>query len=185
VAAWLAGGALRRGYDPVEQAISRLAESGAPTRVLMTAGFGGLAAGMLVAARPLARHVGRSAGLAIAGTALTTVGVALTPLHGDARNTPHTLFAVAGYGTLAAAPLLAAPCFGRTGRRRSAALSVLAGVASAALLTASGSSSASGLLQRAGLTVGHTWLAVTSGAIATGRLGPASSGAVTPAPRLQ
>lgn len=176
IGAWLVGGAVRSGYDPVEQAISRLAESGASTRGLMTAGFAGLAAGLLGASWPLGRHVSRPTGVALAATALATVGVALTPLRGDEANTPHTVFAVTGYATLAAAPLLAAASLTAAGRRRWAAASVIAGVTSAALLSATGSASAPGLLQRLGLTAGHAWVAVAAGAVATDRLRTRSGG---------
>ncbi|MGH9177487.1 MAG: DUF998 domain-containing protein, partial [Acidimicrobiales bacterium] len=118
LAAWAVGGVLRAGYDPMEQAISRLAETGASSRAMMTAGFTGLAAGFLAASAPLARHLSRPAGVSLAATALAAVGIALTPLRGDVANTPHTVFAVAGYATLAAVPLLAAPALDRTGRRR-------------------------------------------------------------------
>lgn len=170
VAAWAAAGALRPGYDPRSQPISRLAEQGSPTRVLMTAGFACLAGGLLAASRPLGAHFGRATGAAVAGTALATVGVALTPLHGDDPNLPHNLFAVAGYATLAAAPLLARRPLAGAGRQRWAALSGVAGVATAALLTATAGGSGTGLLQRLGLTAGQGWIAVAGAAVATGRL---------------
>jgi hypothetical protein len=42
VAAWLVGGLVADDYDPLQDAISRLAAEGAPTRPLMTAGLVGL-----------------------------------------------------------------------------------------------------------------------------------------------
>lgn len=170
LAAWATAGALRRGYDPVEQPISRLAEIGAPSRALMTMGLAGLATGFLAASGPLGRTAGRAAGLALAGTALATVGVVMTPLHGDDPNTPHAVFAVAGYATLAATPILAAPALAGTTRRGWPAASVVAGTVAAALLAATAGGAAPGLLQRLGLTVGHGWVAAASAAVATGRL---------------
>lgn len=168
--AWLAGGILRSGYDPVEQAISRLAESGSSTQVLMTAGFAGFSVGVLSAAPALARHVSRSAGLAAAMTALATAGVALTPLQGDGADTAHNVFAVTGYISLSAVPLLAAPSLAKRGLRKAALASVMTGAIGAAVLASTATGWSPGLLQRAGLTIGHTWLAVASAAVATGQL---------------
>jgi hypothetical membrane protein len=170
VAAWASAGVLRRGFDPVEQPISRLAETGSSTRTLMTLGLTGLAAGLLAASQPLGRYVGRATGVSLAGTALATAGVVLTPLHGSDANAPHRGFAVAGYATLAAAPIAAGPALARAGRRRWAVASLVAGTTAAALLSATAAGSATGLLQRAGLTVGHAWVVAASAAVATGRL---------------
>lgn len=167
--AWLAGGILRSDYDPVQQAISRLAETGASTRGLMSAGFVAFSAGVLIAAPALGRHVSRTAGIAAAATALATAGVALTPLHGDAANGAHNAFAVSGYATLAAAPLLAAGSLARRGFRSTSAFSAVTGVLTAVMLASTSTGWAAGLLQRTGLICGHAWLAVASAALATGR----------------
>ncbi|HUP70901.1 MAG TPA: DUF998 domain-containing protein [Acidimicrobiales bacterium] len=168
--AWLAGGILRSGYDPVEQAISRLAETGSSTQALMTAGFAGFSVGVLCAAPALARHVSRPVGLAAAVTAVATAGVALTPLHGDAVNTAHRVLAVTGYISLSAVPLLAAPSLAQRGLSRAALASAITAAVGAAVLAATATGWAPGLLQRTGLTIGHTWLAAASAAVATGRL---------------
>lgn len=170
--AWAIAGAVREGYDPVRQPISRLAETGSSSRPLMTAGIAALAAGFLAASRPMGRALGGLTGLAVAGTALATAGIALTPLDGHEPNLPHGLFAFAGYATLAAAPILAAPAFRDAGRRAGAVASVATGGAVAALLAVTAGDTSTGLFQRFGLTAGHTWVALTAGAIALGRLGP-------------
>ncbi|HUR24218.1 MAG TPA: DUF998 domain-containing protein [Acidimicrobiales bacterium] len=173
--AWLAAGMLRSGYDPVEQAISRLAETGASSRVLMTAGFAGFSLGVLAAAPAVARCLGHPAGIAAAATALATAGVALTPLPAGGTSTAHNVFAVAGYTTLAAVPLLGAAALARRGLRTVSAISAATGVLSGAVLASTASGWAPGLLQRTGLTLGHAWLALASAAVATGRIrGPAA-----------
>lgn len=174
--AWAVAGAVREGYDPVTQPISRLAETGSSTRPLMTAGMAALAAGFLAASRPMGRTLGGVTGLAVAGTALSAAGVALTPLHGQQPNLPHSLFALAGYATLAAAPVVAAPALRGAGRRFGALASLATGGAVGVLLTMTAGSHASGLFQRLGLTVGHAWVAVAAGAGALGRLGPPERG---------
>lgn len=170
--AWAIAGALRKGYDPVTQPISRLAETGSSSRPLMTAGLAALAAGFLAAGWPVGRTLGLRTGLAVAGTALATAGVAVTPLHGQDENLPHGLFAFAGYATLAAAPIIAAPALREAGRRAGALASVATGLGVAALLTMTAGNTATGLFQRLGLTAGHAWVAVTAGAVALGRLCP-------------
>ncbi|HVE46537.1 MAG TPA: DUF998 domain-containing protein [Acidimicrobiales bacterium] len=169
--AWLAGSIVRKGYDPVQQAISRLAEDGASTQGLMTAGFVGFSAGVMAAAPALARCLGRPAGVAAAATALATAGVALTPLRGDAANSAHNLFAVTGYATLAATPLLAARSLARRGLGAAAMASVGTGVVTAALLASTATGWSPGLFQRLGLTCGHAWVAWASAAVATRRIG--------------
>lgn len=168
--AWLAAGILRRGYDPVEQAISRLAETGASSRGLMTAGFVGFSTGVISASPVLASHLGRPAGVAAAATALATAGVALTPLNADVANPAHNAFAVIGYATLAAAPLVAAAPLARRGLRAASRTSAITGLLTAAVLASTAAGWSPGLLQRLGLTLGHAWLAVASAAVATGRL---------------
>lgn len=168
--AWLTGGILRSGYKPVEQAISRLAETGASSRTLMTAGFVGFSVGVLSASPALARHLGRPAGIAAAATALATAGVALTPLDADVANPAHNAFAVIGYATLAAAPLVAAAPLARRGLRAASRASAITGLLSAAVLASTATGWSPGLLQRLGLTLGHAWLALASAAVAMGRL---------------
>lgn len=179
VTAWLVGSVVADDYDPLQDAISRLAAEGAPTRPLMTAGL--VAFGVLVPVwartlggrleSPTLRWVVTTAGLA-------TLAVALLPLtqEGDTvQDTLHAVTAGIGYVAMAATPLVAAPLLRRRGHGRAAAASVLVGVVSAASLVATlmvGEDGAvgSGGFQRLGLTVVDLWHVVAAGAVLRGSL---------------
>lgn len=155
IGAWLTGGLLREGYDPVEQTISRLAEEGTATAPLMTAGF--VAFGVLVPAfatqlRPAALRVSAT----VAG--LGTLGVALTPLSAGGGTTVdrlHYLAAAVGYAGQVASPLVGATALPRAGLSR--ATGALAAAALAASLV---DDERAGLWQRLGLGVVDVWFVV-------------------------
>ncbi|HEX7166902.1 MAG TPA: DUF998 domain-containing protein [Acidimicrobiales bacterium] len=158
VAAWSTLGATADGYSPVDDAISRLAATGAPTRTAMTAGLLALAGGVGafgVSARAWLPGRGWIAALATAGA---TVAVAAIPLGSPARDTAHGVAASAGYATLAAVPLLTVRPLFRDGHRAAAAASAATGIATAACLVATAFVEQRGLLQRAGLTITHAWI---------------------------
>ena len=165
VSAWVAGGLLRRdeGYDPLHDAISRLAEEGASTRPLMSAGM--VAFGVLVPvwARALGDRLGSPALRRVVTTAgLATVAVAALPLTregGTSQDALHAVAAGVGYVAMAATPLVAAPLLRARGRTSAAAASVAVGVVSAAALVGSIAvgEQGSGGLQRLGLTVVDGW----------------------------
>ena len=172
VSAWAVGGALRDdGYDPLHDAISRLAEVGASTKPLMTAGF--VAFGVLVPvwARELGDRLGSAALRRTVTTAgLATLAVAALPLTREGGTTQDTLHAVAaggGYVAMAATPLVAAPLLRRRGQARAATASVAAGVVSAAALIGSVAvgEQGSGGLQRLGLGVVDVWHVVAASAV--------------------
>lgn len=168
IAAWSILGARTDGYRPVEQAISRLAASGAPPQVAMTAAMVGLGAGLVTfgtATRPV---LGRAASASVVASGLATFGVAATPLGAPARDLAHGVAATIGYATLAATPLLARGPFRRSWP------SIACGVATGASLVATAVAEPSGLLQRVGLTVGHVWVVVAAAVIATGNAAPNS-----------
>lgn len=151
VAAWVIGGFRRDdGYSPVHDAISRLAEVGAPTQPLMTAGF--VTFGVAVPAYAIGARdaLGTPAAAALVTAGLTTLGVAATPLGGDV-DTLHAVFAVSGYAAMAVAPVLA-------GRRRGALVSAVAAVC----LAATTLDVTHGLFQRLGLGVVDAWIVVTA-----------------------
>jgi hypothetical membrane protein len=152
VAAWVVGG-LRRGdgYSPVQDAISRLAEVGAPTQPLMTAGFVTFGVAVPAFAISARDELGPAATVALVAAGITTLGVAATPLGGDV-DTLHAVFAGTGYVAMAAAPLLAA----RT--RTTTIVSAIAAVA----LAATTLDAANGLLQRVGLGVVDAWIVATA-----------------------
>ena len=162
VAAWVVGGARTPGYSPVDQAISRIAEVGAPEQATMTAGFllyGGavLVGSLALRASPLARCWPFAA---LNGAA--TIAVAATPLErSPAVDALHSLAAAAGYVTIAALPLVAAPILRDLGHRRGAWASVALGSVAAAALVATNLTEANGLVQRIGLTAGDVWLVAT------------------------
>ena len=159
VTAWAVAGARTPGYSSVDDAISRLAEIGAPHRPLMTAGF--VVFGVAVPAFGLALRSElheSAAWLSAVGTGLATLAVAATPLREGGDDSAHAIAATAGYVTLAATPLLAAPHL--DGRARTVARAV--GILSAASLVATTVGPASGLFQRVGLTVVDAWLGITA-----------------------
>lgn len=163
VSAWLAGGARKRGYSPVDDAISRLAAIGASTRPLMTAGFVTFGVAVPVYALALRAAVPGPAWKLAAGTGVTTLLIAAFPLgHSSTIDSVHATVAVVGYLTLAATPLLAARPLAAGGHRRGARASVMVGVASGLCLAATTVGPVHGLLQRVGITVGDSWLAASA-----------------------
>jgi len=153
--AWAVTGASTPGYSPVRDAISRLAATDAPHRGWMTAGFVAFGLGVTsYSVVEMRRSVDGPAWLAAAGAGLATIGVALTPLGPGDSNPGHWAFAGAGYLGVALAPLLATP---RT--RWSVAAG---GVAAACLIATTVGDDVSGLFQRTGLTVAHTWIVASA-----------------------
>lgn len=167
IAAWAIGGLVRKGYSPRHDAISRLAEIGATTRPLMTAGFVIFAIGVGVFAIGARHTLPGWSWLALLATAAATLGVAAFPLGGPAGDITHGAFATAGYVTLAAAPLLAAPSLIARGARTVGIVSLLTGVAITALLAMTAVAPDHGLTQRLGLAVGDTWIVLAAVATRT------------------
>lgn len=179
VGAWLAGGLAADGYDPLVDAISRLAAEDAPTQPLMSAGF--VAFGVLIPvwARTLGARLDSTAlrgVVTVAGVA--TLAVAFFPLTeqgGTTQDGLHAVTAGTGYVAMVATPLVAAPLLLRRGQRRAAALSVAVGLVSAAslvgtLVAGEDGQVGSGGLQRLGLTVVDVWHVVTAAAVLRGAL---------------
>lgn len=156
VGAWLAGGLATDAYSPVEQAISQLAREGAPTRVLMTAGF--VAFGVLVPV--YAPQLPRGARAAATVSGLATLGVAALPLSragAQPVDAWHAVAAGTGYAGQVLAPLLGARALPLP--RVSYAVSALAAACLVGSVTAP---SLTGLLQRAGLTAVDVWFAAVA-----------------------
>lgn len=163
VAAWAIGGATTKGYSPVDDAISRLAATGADTRGLMTAGFVCFGVGVPVYGLTLRRELPGRAWLAAVASGSATLGVAAFPL--DVSSTidrVHGGFAVAGYITLAMVPLLASRTLWRQGHRRATAASLIVAMTSGACLAATAVGPAHGLFQRLGLTIVDGWLVASA-----------------------
>jgi hypothetical membrane protein len=170
VAAWAGSGAVTQGYSPVRDAISRLAATGAPTRVPMTAGFVCFGLAVPAYASALRDRVPGRAWVAAATTGVATLGVAAFPLDRSATTDAiHGGFATVGYASLALTPVLAARSLEVSGHRKSAAASAVAGMLCGAALAATVLGPAHGLFQRAGLTIGDLWLAVSALVILQGR----------------
>lgn len=162
VATWATLGAARAGYSPVEDAISRLAETGTTSRSAMTAGFVAYGVGLSGWAVALYRKAEGPVWVPAAVCAAATFGVAAVPLRPDAPGSLHAAMAVAGYAGLAAAPLVASVGL-RAAHPEAARVSVAVGSLTAGLLAASAVGlPAHGLTQRAGLTVGDAWVVLSS-----------------------
>jgi hypothetical protein len=126
----------------------------------MTAGFVAFGIGVPVYAQTLRRALPGRAWMTATATGLATLGVAAAPL--GRADTAHAVFAFSGYATLAATPLLAAPVFRRVGAETWARWSVVCGVGSAVLLSASTIDRWHGLTQRTGLGVTDAWIVATA-----------------------
>lgn len=163
VADWAVLGATRKGYSPVDDAISRLAELGSSARPAMTAGFVVYGIGLIGYGMALRRSLPGPAWLPAVGTGVATLGVAAFPLGTAVTGAIHAAFASLGYLGLAAVPLAVSRQLDARGHRAWSRLSVLAGGLSGAALVASVAvSPAHGLTQRIGLTIGDTWVAVSA-----------------------
>ena len=164
VAGWLVNGARTPGYDPLVDAISRLAAEGAPTRTAMTACL--VAFGVLVPvwARTLARELDRPALLPVVTVAgLATLAVAALPLTeqgGQLQDAGHAAAALTGYVAMAATPLVAASALPPGPRRAS----LVTGAVSALALLVS-VVTGSGGAQRLGLTVVDAWHVAVAGTV--------------------
>ncbi len=113
VGGWVVAGLARADYSAVDDAISRLAEVGAPNRWIMTAGFVVFGIGLPIYSRALRAAIDGPAWIAAGVCGVATLGVAAAPL--GAADTAHNITATLGYVSLAATPLLAAPVLHRRG----------------------------------------------------------------------
>jgi hypothetical protein len=151
ILAWSVLGSIRDGYSPIHDAISRLAELGAPHRELMTIGIVAFAAGAVAFAPVL----GGRGGIALATAGMASFGVAFFPCTercpgpGEATDTAHTLAAGIHYVALVAAPLLVSR------ERKALFVSVVAAIALGLHGIGVGPN---GLLQRIGLTTLDIWI---------------------------
>jgi len=141
VGAWAVSGAVTDGYSPARDAISDLAALGAPTRPWMTAGMVAFGVAMPVFARLLPRPAARAAIAAGVGT----LAVAALPLDPGTEVPAHAVAAGASYLALAGVPAFAG--------NAPVALAAL-GLLGASVVV----DGASGLLQRAGLTLVDVWI---------------------------
>lgn len=160
IGAWAVGSAVKDGYSPVSDAISRLAEQGASTQPLMTAGFLGFGLLAPLFARGLGQHVGsRTVQASITASAVGTLAVAALPLSaegGTSIDTWHAVAAGLAYAANVLGPIAVAPHLRtRAARRASYGLSA---AMTAALAGSVAFEDWTGLLQRAGLTMYDGWM---------------------------
>ena len=164
VVGWAVNGARTPGYDPLTDAISRLAAEGAATRTSMTACFVVFGVLIPVWARTLARELDRPALAPVVTVAgLATLAVAALPLTeqgGQLQDAGHAAAALTGYVAMAATPLVAARALPPSARRAS----VATGAVSAAALLVS-VVTGSGGAQRLGLTVVDAWHVVVASTV--------------------
>ncbi len=160
-AAWVVGGLVTPGFDPVRQSISQLQRDGTATGLFLTAAFVAFAGGALAVAPVVGRRVSRSARIALTLAAMATLGAAASPLgevRGGRQDSVHLGLGAVGYTALSVLPLLAAAAL-RTRSPRAAGLSLVLGlVTSGCLLATVPADAVSGALQRAGFLAGHLWL---------------------------
>ena len=173
VGTWALAGAAVDGSSPVNDAISDLAADGASTHAAMTAGYVVFGLGLNAFGLALRVALDRRAGIAGIATGACTLGVAATPLGGWSGDSLHATFAILGYVTIVALPLLAATPFAERGRHGWMVAARLTAAGSALLLTASAFGPAHGLWQRLGLTVADAWVVATALSLA-GAVGPFS-----------
>lgn len=160
---WIISALRTDGYSIVEDAISRLAAVGAPTRWLMSAGFVGFSVGVAIYAYGLHSLLDGPAWMAALIASIATLGVALFPLdHSGVVDVLHGAAAFTGYIALSALPFCAAPELARRGHLRAARLSRICGTISAVALAATMLGPTHGLFQRIGVTVGDTWIAASA-----------------------
>lgn len=162
VSAWIGCGLATDGYRAFSDAISELAEVGASTRWVMTAGFVvfGTAVPAYAALAVRASLPGR-AWIALVVTGLATLGVAAVPL-GRGADGLHGAFASLGYVSLALAPALGSIPLGRHGRTAAATWSLLAAAAAGLCLLATLPGPGHGMFQRLGLAFGDAWIVATA-----------------------
>jgi hypothetical membrane protein len=174
VGTWALAGVTIDGYSPVNDAISDLAAAGTSTHAAMTAGFVVFGLGLIAFGLALRVALDRRAGSAGVATGVCTLGVAATPLGGWSGDTLHAIFAILGYLTIVALPLLASKPFADRGRRGWMVAAQLIAAVSALLLASSAVGPAHGLCQRLGLTVADIWVVATALSL-TAAVGPFSN----------
>ncbi|HRW38915.1 MAG TPA: DUF998 domain-containing protein [Aquihabitans sp.] len=162
VSAWAVGGARTPGYDPVADAISRIAAVGAPQRTLMTAGFVAYGVAVGIGSTALARSELTGTWGWAAVNASATLAVAALPLErSETVDLLHGVAATTGYVSITILPVVAARSLRRLGRERAAVASLATGAISAACLAATTLGPGKGALQRTGLLAGDVWLVAT------------------------
>jgi len=163
IAAWVLGGARAVDYSPIDDAISRLAAVGAPTRPLMTAGFVVFGVSLCSFGYLGHRDLGKRAAVCAIVTGTSTLGVALMPLdHSSLVDTLHAGFALIGYLSLIALPVAAIAPLKEIGLTPIVRFAPHVSIVAALCLLASTQTDTNGMWQRAGLTTIDLWIIALS-----------------------
>lgn len=174
IASWIVAGLLRDGYDIVDDAISRLAEQGAPYRVLVLTGIVIVSiASMLLGVLAWRRWKAGRAALVMAVAGSSALALAVFPcspgcpgLDGEFTDSMHSIAAVVHYISFALSPLALALDSGGFTSRRFKALSILAGLFGGAFLFSQFTGwGPNGITQRIGLTTLDVWMMGTGVAL--------------------
>ena len=166
ITSWVIAGALRDGYDPITQAISRLAESGAPNRWIVTAGMVTFGVSALVFASVM-RSFTKAGAFFMVVAGISSFGVAAFPCTSGCPgigstffDTAHVVVAGVHYVALTNAPL-SIWWEKRNGpyARFCLAMAVATGIALTSQALGIGPN---GLMQRIGITLSDTWMVATA-----------------------
>ena len=154
ITSWVVAGSIRDGYDPVHDAISRLAELGAPDRWIVTSGIVVFGVAVMVFGRmlpPLAGWLAIAAGLGSLAVATfpCTEGC---PGSGTVTDVAHVIAAGAHYIALVGMALFAS---------RSRVVQAVVLLAGLVLLLHGTGIGPNGAFQRLGLTTLDVWMIVT------------------------
>ena len=132
----------------------------------MTTGFVVFGLGEAAYALALRVAVDGPAWIAAAGTAACTLAIALLPLDRSAAiDDAHGVFALFGYASLVAVPLLAAPAWRRSAARHPPGRRGSSGCARRRCWRRTSIGPVHGLFQRAGLAVTDVWIVASSVAL--------------------
>jgi hypothetical membrane protein len=167
ILAWVIAGILRDGYDPITDAISRLAESGAPQRWIVTTGMIAFGLATLLFARGPAGETSPATRWFLVVAGFSSVAVAAFPctagcpgVGSTAVDTAHVIAAGVHYIALTNAPLsIWAAKRGEGGYPRFCL--IVGGAAGIALLCQAVGVGPNGLMQRIGLTLNDVWMITT------------------------
>lgn len=168
ILSWVVAGMMRDGYDPVTEAISRLAETGAPQRWIVTAGMIAFGVATLIFVRGPAGDTSPSTRWFLVIAGFSSFAVAAFPctagcpgLGSTAVDTAHVIAAGVHYVALTNAPLsIWAARRGERGYPRFCL--IIGGAAGIALLCQAVSIGPNGLMQRIGLSLNDAWMIATA-----------------------
>lgn len=168
ILSWVVAGMLREGYDPVTDAISRLAEIGAPQRWIVTTGMIAFGIATLIFARGPVGDTSPSTRWFLVIAGFSSFAVAAFPctagcpgLGSTAVDTAHVIAAGVHYVALTNAPL-SIWAARRSERGYPRFCLIVGGAAGIALFCQAVGLGPNGLMQRIGLTLNDAWMIATA-----------------------